>query len=446
MTFDLLSEDVLLEIFDFYVDQARKNDEIEAWHILVHVCQKWRDVVFESPRRLNIGLVCTERRRVRKMLAVWPPLPIIVKQHGRPTSQWGADNIVAALEQNGRIREIDLWRVPSSPLEKILAAMKEPFPALTSLDLQCDDDATPATVPDSFMGGSAPSLQHLSLRSISVTFPGLQKLLLSAAHLVNLSLVKVPLSGYISPEVMVTALSTLTRLEKLWLEFQSPRFHEHLLGLPPPTRTVLPSLTEIQFKGISEYLEDLVARIDAPQLRSLGTTFLYQLLFDIPQLTQFVRRTPKFKAHDEAHLTFSYSNVSLILQQSSGTKTQIALGISCSKIDWQLLSLVQICASSSPLFSTVEHLRIVTDGISSLPRWEDDIDNGQWLDLLRPFTIVKNLYFSWRIASRIVAALQELIEEISVLPALETLLGPAQETIGQIVAARQLARHPIAVS
>ena len=451
MTFDLLSDDVLLEIFDFYVDQARKNNEIEAWHVLVHVCQKWRDVVFESPRRLNIGLVCTERRRVKKMLAVWPPLPIVVKQHGHPTSRWGANNIVAALEQNDRIREIDLWRVPSSPLENVLATMKEPFPALTSLDLQCDDDATPAIIPDSFMGGSAPSLQRLSLRSISVTFPGFQKLLLSAAHLVNLSLVKVPLSGYISPEVMVTALSTLTRLEQLWLEFQSPRSHEHHPGLPPPTRTVLPSLTDMRFKGTSEYLEDLVARIDAPQLHSLGTTFLYQLLFDIPQLTQFVRRTPKFKAHDEAYLTFSYSNVSLTLQQRSGTK--IALGISCSKIDWQLLSLVQICTSSTPLFSTVENLYIDTDGISSLPRWEDDIDNGQWLDLLRPFIVVKNLYFSWQIASRIVTALQELIEEISVLPALETLLverfklsGPIQEAIEQIVAARQLVRRPIAIS
>jgi hypothetical protein len=452
VTLDRLSDDVLLEIFDFYVDQARKNGEIEAWHTLVHVSQKWRNVVFESPRRLNIGLVCTARKPVRRMLAVWPPLPIVVKQHGRPTSRWGVDNIVAALEHNDRIREIDLWHVPSSLLEKVLAAIKERFPALTSLGLQCEDDTTSAIVPDSFMGGSGPSLQNPSLRSIPVTFPGLQKLLFSANHLVNLSLVKIPPSGYISPEAMAKALSTLTRLEELWLEFQSPRSHQHLPSLPPPTRTVLPGLTDLRFKGVSEYLEDLVARIDAPQLHSLGTTFFYQLLFDIPQLTQFVRRTPKLKGHDEAYLTFSYSNVSLTLQQQRfGTK--IALGISCRKIDWQLLSLMQICTSSSPLFSTVEHLHIDIDGFSSLPRWDDDIENGQWLDLLRPFTIVKNLYLSWRFASRIVAALQELIEETSVLPALETLhverfnlSEPVQEAIGQLVAARQLARRPIAVS
>jgi hypothetical protein len=279
------------------------------------------------------------------MLAMWPPLPIVVKQHGRLTSRWGVDNIVAALEHNNRIREIDLWRVPSSLLEKVLATMKEQFPALTFLDLQCEDDTTPEIVPDSFMGGSAPSLQNLSLRSIPVTFPGLQKLLLSANRLVNLSLIKIPHSGYISPEAMVTALSTLTRLEELWLEFQSPRSHRLTPTLPPPTRTVLPALTDLRFKGVSEYLEDLVARIDAPQLHSLGTTFFFQLLFDIPQLTQFVCRTPKLTGHDEAYLTFSYSNASLTLQRGVGTK--IALGISCRKIDWQLLSLVQICTSLS---------------------------------------------------------------------------------------------------
>jgi hypothetical protein len=103
----------------------------------------------------------------------------------------------------------------------------------------------------------------------------------------------------------------------------------------------------------------------------------------------------------------------------------------------------------------MEHLYIDIAGFSSLPRWEDDVENGQWLDLLRPFTVVKNVYFSRKIASHIVAALQELVEEnvTSVLPGLECLfmemLGPSrpvQEAIGQFVAARQLANRPIAVS
>jgi hypothetical protein len=71
-----------------------------------------------------------------------------------------------------------------------------------------------------------------------------------------------------------------------------------------------------------------------PQLHSLGTVFLYQLLFDIPQLTQFSRLPPKLKTQDESCLTFSYSNVSVTLLQRFGTK--LALGISCRMMDWQL--------------------------------------------------------------------------------------------------------------
>jgi hypothetical protein len=41
VTFDVLPDDVLLEIFDFCVDQAREDGRIEAWHTLVHVYQKW---------------------------------------------------------------------------------------------------------------------------------------------------------------------------------------------------------------------------------------------------------------------------------------------------------------------------------------------------------------------------------------------------------------------
>ncbi len=36
--------------------------------------------------------------------------------------------------------------------------------------------------------------------------------------------------------------------------------------LTPPTRSMLPVLDYFEYKGISEYLEDLVNYIDAPQL------------------------------------------------------------------------------------------------------------------------------------------------------------------------------------
>lgn len=54
-------DDVLLAIFDFYADGVQlAKKAAEAWQTPVHVCRRWRSVIFESPRRLNpsLQLVC----------------------------------------------------------------------------------------------------------------------------------------------------------------------------------------------------------------------------------------------------------------------------------------------------------------------------------------------------------------------------------------------------
>ena len=107
----------------------------------------------------------------------------------------------------------------------------------------------------------------------------------------------------------------------------------------------------------------------------------------------------------------------------------------------------------------MEHLYIQDLPIYSdlEPLWQDDIEDspGQWLELLRPFTAVNDLYVSKIFVPRIAPALQELVGEraTEALPALQTLFlretlssGPVQEAIEQFVTARQLSSHPIAVS
>ena len=211
------------------------------------------------------------------------------------------DNIIAALEHNDRICQLDLFDLPDSKLETVLVAMQKPFPALTHLVLQLQSGRKPVpVVPASFLGGSAPHLQ--SLRFNFIPFPGLPKLLLSATHLVELALQNIPHSGYISPEEIVACLSVLTKLENFTIDFESsqsgPETRRHL---SPETRTLLPALTLLYFGGVKEYLEDLVAQIDAPLLDQITITFFRQGFdSDIPQLTKFFGRTPKLKAHDEA--------------------------------------------------------------------------------------------------------------------------------------------------
>ena len=66
---DVLPDEVLLEIFDFYVVRYQDLDladvalsdhdtkrRIESWQLLLHVCRRWRGIVFGSQRRLNLQL------------------------------------------------------------------------------------------------------------------------------------------------------------------------------------------------------------------------------------------------------------------------------------------------------------------------------------------------------------------------------------------------------
>jgi hypothetical protein len=302
VTVDLLPDVALLEIFGFYMD----GEVWEClWHKLVHVCQKWRNVIFGSPRRLNLRLYCQITTPVRKTLDVWPPFPIVMKICHFVLD---AGNILAALEHKDRICELELSEIPNL---EVLEAMQQPFPALKRLRLRFRNGPEPVFT-DSFLGGSTPCLQSLFLDNIP--FPGLPNLLLSASHLVYLELWNSPDSGitpgYISPEVMATCLSVLTSLERLHMihiefELVSSSPDPQSRRPPRPTRTLLPALTDFRFAGDSEYLEDLVARIDAPLLNKLGI-FIYlptpdRPAFDSPQVAQFISRTPKLKAYDEAH-------------------------------------------------------------------------------------------------------------------------------------------------
>ena len=445
---DILLDDILLEVFEFLMDENLiPTWEAKWWQSLVHVCRRWRSVIFKSPRRLKLRLRCTRKTPVRDTLDICrPPFPLVVDDVAGPTEDM--DNVVAALERRDRVDKIYLSEVNSSSFGKVFAAMQEPFPELTFLELWSNEE--PVTiVPDSFLGRSAPRLSYLALNGIP--FPGLPKLLLSATNLVHLVLSNIPHSGYISPDAVVTALSALTSLGSLVLEFQSPRSHPDQASRlpPPPTRTVLPALTSILFKGVCESLDDLVARIDAPQLNNLYIMFFNDVVFDAPQFIQFISRTPTLKAVENAHVVFGHRKAII------NASYRCEVGISCRELDWQVSSLEKLCASHSPPLSTLEDLYIYECLHGEQPDWQDNIENTLWLDLLHRFSTVKNLYPSKEFAPRIVAALQELVggRTTEVLPTLQNIFleevepgGRVQEDIGNIVAARRLSGHTITVS
>ena len=468
VTIGALPDEVLLEMFGFYVNEhgtghVHELERDRKWRTLVHVCRRWRNIVFASPRRLNLQLLCTSARPVRKMLDIWPALPIAIWCIGNGSLLHGdgEDDIIAALEHNDRICQIMLWRVSSWQLGRFAAAMHKPLPALTSLHLHLGNNAQVPVIPDSFLGGSAPCLRHLHLSSFS--FPALPKLLISATDLVYLNLWDIPHSGYISPEAMATCLSVLTKLEALVLEFHSPRPSSDLENQYSPLlpRSILPALTSLQFRGVSKYLEDLVSRIDVPLLHYITLTFLNQLHFDTPHLVRFLSRTEKLSAFNRANLTFFPLSSDIIFFPQSGPADYLRVVLKISyyrEADRLLSSLAQVCGSFlSPMSTTLESLDINDDCLSD---WPDDIENTRWLELLHPFIAVKNLHLDAKVVPRIAHALQGLVWErvTEVLPALQNIFleppgphpkpsssRPVPEAIEQFAAARQLSGHPVVV-
>ena len=285
-TIDALPDNVLLETFVFYLgeddaDKFKHNHNYDGWQTLVHVCRRWRCIVFASPRRLDLKLYFTRQRPIdSKMLDIWPALPIVIVAEDIKSEE-DVTNVIAALRQHNRVCKIYYCRWQDStlngiqdPLLKEFAAIDEPFLALTSLKLSSCQQQNVPVLPDSFLGGSAPRLRSLHLNAIP--YPSLGKLLSSATNLVRLSLHRIPHSGYISPETIVTCLSMLPRLESLTLGFQFPRSRAHRESrhLPPLTRVVLPSLTFLDLSSDIEYLEDILSRLESKHPYSAEVIFV----------------------------------------------------------------------------------------------------------------------------------------------------------------------------
>ncbi|KAH9970104.1 hypothetical protein BGW80DRAFT_1461541 [Lactifluus volemus] len=275
-----------------------------------------------------------------------------------------------------------------------------------------------------------------------ILFPSLRKFLLSTSDLTSLSLDDIPNDGYISPEAMVTSLSALTSSN-----------HFHHIHIPDtstetknatPTswpRTVLSALTNIYFQGVSEYLEVLAARIDAPMLEALGYTFSISCLrYSTNQLAHWYLRNP-------SHPVFPAFLAERPIERRVRGKW----------LDWQVFSIAQICNQILPLCSSVEWLNVE---YGNWWAWEiepppsmrpDDMDDTRWLELFHSFISVKRLEISNELESFIAAALQGLTKESAagVFPTLnrlsiirDTLDRAAHQGIESFVNARQHSDYP----
>ncbi|KAI9437232.1 hypothetical protein H4582DRAFT_2077629 [Lactarius indigo] len=447
VTINTLPDDVLLEIFD----ECRKAYDpgwpiftvAWGWHRLVRVCQRWRQLVFGWPRRLDVQLPCTHGIPVKNNLDFWPPLPIAIHFDYNRLEFGDEDSIFAALEHPDRVSQVDLC-LKGSLLEEIATVMEVPFPALRRLTLLWEVEGPP-TFPSGFLGGSAPRLQYLYLEHI--LFPTLPALLLSTTDLVDLSIHDIPPDGYISPEAMVACLAALPRLKSLLTNFQSDTARPDQLHPPPATRTLVPSLVSFEFEGCGEYLEDLVARIDSPQLNQIDIQY-----FDQPpevQVAQFFKfldrsENPDLTLTRHADVTFVNDWVSFKMYpcpESHPNRNRVHVLTFCQGIERQVSQMIQVFSQRSAMLSRVVHFK--------LSRFRTNASRHEWVLLLRLFSAARTLYVAQEFAGRFARVLESIAGEMvaEVLPVLDLIYLENQQVsaLERFLEARQLSGQPITI-
>ena len=451
---EILPDEILLEIFDCR-RLATLDDSSDPWkwHRLVHVCRRWRTLIFESPRRLDLRLLYTYKNPPRKSLELWPDFPISVWYPKSPRRRLTTDdeeNVLAVLKHTDRICDINL-SMTRQLASKSTTLLKESFPILQRLVLRSQEPLRPLPVPDGFLGESTPLLREVHL--IRTVFPTLPVLLSSAQALVTLQLDDIPNSGYFSPEALANGLSGMAHLNTLKIRFIPPNAHERSLDASLINRAILPTLTEFEFKGNCEYVEDLVSRIDAPALGKISITFIEQPTFGIPRLARFIARTKEAKLPHHASVRFSdeititqHFRRPSCADSSNGT---FQLQIPCDELDRQISLLIHLCQYISEPLSGVERL-----DIEAFPRsiWMDgeEMDTSVWLELFRSFRGAKSLEVSGGLVTSVASALERASGEMAriVLPALRDLHmldSPASTCIEPFIAARQLCNRPVTV-
>ena len=438
-----LPNEILLKIFRQHLYTSPQD-----WPTLTHVCQKWRQIVLDSPQGLRLRLYCTHGTPVLRDLDCWPHFPLVVSYGETPTLNPPApedeENIMAALKQSDRVGSISLS--VTKTLLKHLSAISEPFPNLEELALQSRANVQ-VTLPNAFRWG--PRLRTLYLTGFP--FPALLQHLSLSTSLVDLRLHEIPSVGYFPPEAFANALSQLAHLKILSLHFLTLPSRRNFVSLSPdPSRRVaLPALTSLRYRGTSTYLDRFVARIDAPRLGEMGVIFFGQPTMDASQLGQFIDRIETLTSFDRADVLAYSRDISVCFSKLG--LALFKLEISWKPLDWQLSSLTQICDHFSPFLHRVHDLHISS---SQPPSEEADMDRQQWRDLIHAFRGTKDLHVAGVDVQNVLWALfseDSPATGTTMLPTLRSLrveeyipiLGPLLEAKDSFITSRRLSGHPI---
>ena len=406
----LLDNDSLLQIFSHYRLENEDNWNLrQAWRNIVHVCRRWRNLIYDSSSHLDLCLLLTNDSPSIDTLGHLPPLPLVIDYSDRTQTiaQKDEDNIHLGLQQHGLVRRV-VFEAQSSSLRMWLELMNKLFPRLGDLCLFSTtvEEVNP-TLPETLQ---APYLRCLSLHGIGL--PKGLSLLSSVTALSTLSLTQIPGCCYLSPGNLVTQLQGLPHLEELSISFAIstplPSSEGELLHTPIPPVT-LPTLKRLTFRGEDVYLDNLVAQVNTPLLEQLSLTFVFDTIFTLVNLTEFIHRTPWFGC-PISRVIFKKDGPAINAGHYEKRDVgRLSLHVNCEPFDWQIDSAIQVCIALGKVISDVEDLTLDLDVDGTPSDWKNPLDNSVWHELLLPFIGTKKLH----IGSSLTLELSQALESVA---------------------------------
>jgi hypothetical protein len=444
----MLDNDSLLQIFSHYRLIHENNWNVQhMWRNLAHVCRRWRHLLYDSTSHLDMYLLLTNDSPSIDTLSHLPPLPLVINYSDRTETVARNDegHIHLGLQQHDRVRRVFLQALYSS-LRLWLEPMNKPFPRLEDLSLLSTTvEETSLMLPETFQ---APHLRRLSLHGISL--PKRSSLLSSAIALSTLSLTHIGPSFNIPPGHLVTRLQGLPLLEELSIGFvipiPLPSSEERLLPVPiSPVR--LPALRRLTYRGVDDYIDNLVALINAPLLGQLSLMFFFDITFSLVNLSEFIHRTEGFRCL-VAQVIFNKDGASIYCEQQSVAK--FSLRVNCEPLDWQIDSATQVCNALGKVLSAVEELTVDLNENWMPSDWENTLDSTMWHELLLPFVGVKKLRIGFLLTFELSQALDSAAEGLvlELLPELQKLevrleIDDAKKVFSAFIETRESEGRPV---
>ena len=411
----------------------------------MHICRKWRRIVFAAQVDLHLRLFCTHGTPVRRTLDCWPvTLPIVVEYGGYssldPPAPGDENDIMAALKRSYRVISIRLT-ITISLLEK-LSTLKRPFSRLEDLVLQ-SQSGVQLTLPSAFRWGRNIRL----LRLTRIAIPAHFELLYSYRNLTDLKIHEIKDPWDCSLDTLTDALSRMVQLRSLSIDFIHST--KHWTITLPSRKRVIPTLTHLKFNGLTEYLECLVFGIDAPRLEHIEVDFFDITTLNLSKLKDFIDRIEMHNSHRRARILSFEHCISISLTQP-GAPACLRLTLFCTE---HLSLLTRFCTLFSVFLYDVENLRI--DAMQSSNRQGEDYCR-QWRAVICHFRRAKWVHVSGNQSTHIVRALQPPEKRYgyrTVLISLHKLYiqqpGPRndhlREEIVSLMISRRLSGHPIEV-